>query len=502
MLARSGSQPSSVDAVLTVPHALSWGGRKGWRAVIRICGGGHKSKRHFGTWRPSIIEAVASLLHKHNLRISCEEAQRIKQIAAAMQTRRAATVITSSRSLQLGNAVGPALDADSPAPSQVPNQHNGVRFVHQMYGLFGDEKPMSHLFQLSHHKWSEVASGMGAQYILWKACDVEALMKQRYPEFWDMYQSARYPIMRCDIGRLAIIHSYGGLYSDLDVLPNREWYAQVALGLPRVQVIKRLKSTRKTNRLSAKKRKPLAKSHTYLEMEVIIGEQGNELFVRWLEHIRQEIESKSYSQKSSFWYHAKMRYVYNTTGPMSMTRFLRLPINSFSMDHVKYLECNRFNDALALSNVDRRFFDVISYESNSYFTELHEILVPVGLGDSILPPRPSAKRMRQKCAARPMHVLAVQAPSQGMQALQDDDGAEAEPVAQAAQLVPAAAARESLDQELQQERDRARELKRFFRQHWSMVATKMVLQQMPEELSGWITAEWPQHRRDRVLGYA
>ena len=32
--------------------------------------------------------------------------------------------------------------------------------------------------------------------------------------------------MRVDIGRVMILHRYGGLYSDLDVIPNRSSYAQ------------------------------------------------------------------------------------------------------------------------------------------------------------------------------------------------------------------------------------------------------------------------------------
>ena len=68
---------------------------------------------------------------------------------------------------------------------------------------------------------------------------------------------------------------------------------------------------------------------------------------------------------------------------------------------MKYLECNHFKLANSLTQTDRRSFDVISYESNSYFTEAHEILVPVGLGDTLLPapPRASSRaRARAGCA--------------------------------------------------------------------------------------------------------
>ena len=51
--------------------------------------------------------------------------------------------------------------------------------------------------------------------------------------------------MRADIGRLLILHSYGGLYSDLDVMPNRSWYPQYAFSLPRVQLYPNKKQCQK-----------------------------------------------------------------------------------------------------------------------------------------------------------------------------------------------------------------------------------------------------------------
>ncbi len=42
-----------------------------------------------------------------------------------------------------------------------------------------------------------------------------------------------------------------------------------------------------------------------------------------------------------------------------------------------------------MTQTGRRFFDVISHLSNSYFTDKHEILVPVGQGDAELPPVPT-----------------------------------------------------------------------------------------------------------------
>ena len=124
------------------------------------------------------------------------------------------------------------------------------------------------------------------------------------------------------------------------------------------------------------------------------------MFLRWLEHIQREIECRPYSGESSFWYWAKMRYIYNTTGPLCMQRFLRLPANAQDMKTITYLECNYFKDAESLTQKQRRAFDVISHQSNSYFTSAHEILVPVGPGDKSLPPSSTPKRLCVRSASR------------------------------------------------------------------------------------------------------
>jgi hypothetical protein len=345
--------------------------------------------------------------------------------------------------------------------------------VHQIYGLFGDDKPMSNLFQTSNKMWKEVAAGMGAQYHLWNAAEVESLVKQRYPQFWDMYCGVRYPIMRADIGRLAVLHNYGGLYADLDIMPNRTWYAQAALAVPRVQVL--------PARPSAKTTRQSGTVRTYLEMEVIVGAKGNPMFIDWLTHIRKEIACKSYARKESFWYHAKMRYVYNTTGPRSMARFLKLPANVEHVKSLKFLECNHFKEAKDLTQMQRRYFDVISHESNSYFTDAHEIKVPVGPADESLPTLPMAKRMR------------VTAPSQEMKEHDAANGRDPSDGSQtgacSSELDALKVETQRLQAEVSAYRDRESALRKQFRKYKNSTATQTVLQDMPKDLRHWLTHE-------------
>ena len=221
-----------------------------------------------------------------------------------------------------------------------------------------------------------------------------------------MYCNVRYPIMRCDIGRLCIIHAYGGLYSDLDVLPNREIYTQVPLAVSRVSQDAR--ASRKEKKLFPANAKCVGKEETgFLEMEVLVGAAGNSVFLDWLEYIKKEIASKPYHSPDSFWYIAKMRYVYHTTGPLSMQRFLRLSAKTQGMT---FMSSTWFKQTKNIRLKESAAFEVLSFESNSYFTKEHEIKVPVGLGDTPLMLEPVMKRMRCKCTSR--RFGAKPAPSQ------------------------------------------------------------------------------------------
>ena len=420
MLKNVGSKPRPIDAMLCVNRAKSQHAvakHDGWKAVISFPT--LRMDRLFGVWRPTIREAVESILTKHSHRITQSEQRRIGASANAMD-RHSPSLATkglvppslipwpSPRSGLVPSDASPGQGTPLRTPRcnlyasslQVLRNETAVHYIHQIYGLFGDEKPMPELFQESHRSWKAVADNVGAQYHLWTAAELETLVKQHYPQYWDMYCDVRYPVMRCDIGRIAIIHSYGGLYADLDVQPNRLWYEQTEFALARV---KPLTDKRPPRGSGSQPRTPTeSKNAYYVDMEVIIGTAGNAVFIDWLDYIRQQLVEKQWRTPGSFWYNAKMRYVFHTTGPYALKRFVNLRCQAQNMKSLKYVECNYFKDEATLSMSRRRLFDVISYQSQSYFTKDIEILVPVGLGVEQLPALPTTKRMRSKNGVRRM----------------------------------------------------------------------------------------------------
>ena len=458
-----------------------------------------KKKRYFGAWRSSISEAASSHLQTHSHRISDTEQEHLLKRVAGMQMRRTAWAHACPTSVQAEAPSQGGDGADNVAPSQGICRNNGIKFVHQIYGIFKDDKPMSTLFTENQKCWQAVTASMSAHYQLWTADEVESLVKQWYPQYWDMYSSVRYPVMRCDIGRLIILHAYGGLYADLDTKPNRSWYEQVELA------VQRIKDPRKIGLSAKEKRKrgfPITVSgvtgdnESCLDMEVIVGAPGNAIFIRWLDYIAEEIQKKSYA-RGSFWHKAKMRYIFQTTGPYCMRRFFRLPCNAewLAAKSLHYLECNHFKAADRLTVVDKRAFDVLSYPSQSYFTDATAIHVPVGDGNKPIPGIPVNRRV---CSKRPrrwhfsnvkdMELQVAPSQEQDIQAINHEEAAKEklynhaleQEVAGGHDIICA------LEKELEVYRVREAALRSYIIKTKTCTSTKVFLEDMPQQLIKWL----------------
>jgi mannosyltransferase OCH1-like enzyme len=62
------------------------------------------------------------------------------------------------------------------------------------------------------------------QYMYWTDDDLRNLVKEKYSEFLDLYDNFPYHIMRVDFARFCILHSYGGIYADLDIYCYKNFY--------------------------------------------------------------------------------------------------------------------------------------------------------------------------------------------------------------------------------------------------------------------------------------
>ncbi len=241
---------------------------------------------------------------------------------------------------------------------------------------------MSSLFKNSLHRWRQVAQRMGAQHHLWSADEVDALIKQQYPSLWLIYRDVPFSVMRVDIGRVAILHHYGGMYADLDVFPNRDTYAQATFAVQKVYASGRC--SRKAKCVPAKRKHNVERKCDVIDMEVLSATQGHPILLEWLEYTRRQIEETNYAE-SAFYQTAKMRYIHQTTGPSCLARFLRLEHNLQVRRKLKFVSSNNFARASELTMPERRLFDVLSFESNSYYGERDAFKSLVGDGDGAVP---------------------------------------------------------------------------------------------------------------------
>lgn len=71
----------------------------------------------------------------------------------------------------------------------------------------------------SHHAWATLHPTW--LYILWTDADIECYIKTLRPAAWSTFQKLPHMIQRVDLFRYFVLHDFGGIYSDLDIVPLR-----------------------------------------------------------------------------------------------------------------------------------------------------------------------------------------------------------------------------------------------------------------------------------------
>ena len=367
----------STNAVLSI-IAVKGKATTLWRPVLRVIG----ERRCFGTRQKSAVESTRNLLSRISDRMSDAERDRLLIAVQAVH--------------------GPSTHGSQPSSPPC------VSIIHQIYGVFRDGKQMSRLFENSLHRWRNAAQQMGAQHHLWSADEVDALIQQRYHQFWTTYKDLPFSVMRVDFGRIAILHSYGGLYADLGVYPNRDTYAPASLAVQKVIATGHCKAMKRW--LPAKVSKNEVKDRTgLLDMEVLIASKSNPILLRWLHYMCRQIDERQYA-KSTYWQSWKLRYIWNTTGPECMTRFLRLKANAEDRSNLKFiLSSNNFDQGADLSVSAKRMYDVMSFQSNSPAGDA--LISPVGDGECPVPvldgSQPSVRPFRRITRKRKLHETEI-----------------------------------------------------------------------------------------------
>jgi mannosyltransferase OCH1-like enzyme len=208
--------------------------------------------------------------------------------------------------------------------------------IHQIFGLMGDSK-MNDLFKKSHQSYKDFCTKNNYEYILWDADACNELI-QEYPDYVELYNSVRFSIMKVDIIRFIILHKYGGLYADLDTIPNCETLKASTFIIAKKYGLKR----------------------TLYEMEILQSIKGHPYLLSFLDYVKTQIKEKDKLDIYTKW---KCRYVYQTTGPHSLSRFLK---DKEDIDEYIINEPLTLDNSLNLRGNE----DFISYPSCSYLEKM------------------------------------------------------------------------------------------------------------------------------------
>lgn len=225
--------------------------------------------------------------------------------------------------------------------------------IHQIYGLW-DDKPMNALFTASHKAWVEYCDKNNYIYKLWDKKQVEELI-DTYSELKSLYYSVKYPVMKCDIARFVILYQFGGLYTDLDVLPLVD------------------KLTIDENKLTFCKYINKGNYHNHCcDIEMIYSPKYNTILYEWILFIPELIKHRSVSLPESW----EVRFIFHTTGPAGFRNFLKHKNNKIEYNIIKsYLlqEGIKYGDDI---DYDTKDAEVISYFSMSYNTHRQHLNRP------------------------------------------------------------------------------------------------------------------------------
>jgi len=97
-------------------------------------------------------------------------------------------------------------------------------------------------------------------YLLWTDHDIETYIKISRPHAWSLFQRLAYNIQRVDLFRYFVLHDFGGVYSDLDIMPKKSIEGELSMAQGHVFLVKSANtSSNFTNAIMASNVTPEAK---------------------------------------------------------------------------------------------------------------------------------------------------------------------------------------------------------------------------------------------------
>ena len=75
--------------------------------------------------------------------------------------------------------------------------------------------------------WKKQFSELDYFHFNWNYEELDDLIRDDYPEFWDLYQLFSFYDMKIDFAQYCLLHKYGGIYHNLNVYCYQEFYESI-----------------------------------------------------------------------------------------------------------------------------------------------------------------------------------------------------------------------------------------------------------------------------------
>jgi mannosyltransferase OCH1-like enzyme len=90
-----------------------------------------------------------------------------------------------------------------------------------------DPEKWNPVWDKCYESWKENFDSSEFEYIMWNDEDIDKLVEEKYPEYYEDYKSFPMHILQVDFVRNCMLHQYGGIYVDMDVYCYQNFYNEL-----------------------------------------------------------------------------------------------------------------------------------------------------------------------------------------------------------------------------------------------------------------------------------
>jgi mannosyltransferase OCH1-like enzyme len=156
------------------------------------------------------------------------------------------------------------------------------------------------------------------EYVFWNDENIRNLIKTNYPEILKYYDEFPYHIIRIDLSRFCILHSYGGIYADLDIYCYKNFYNNLTNDLYIVESWKEWGEK--------------------VQNSLMISNKNNNF---WIKCIRNCIEKYTFKKVDD--YSNESEYILNISGPKLISKIINDKVDILPKEIFNPKIKNQFN---------------------------------------------------------------------------------------------------------------------------------------------------------------